>query len=66
MNYAQTEAANLTLTHLKKNLFCDSQMNYDATPAALLSIHNDSLRYTAQKESLVSCSTVTFSIHRGL
>lgn len=66
MNYAQTEAANLTMIHLRKNLFCDSQMNYDATPDTLLPIHNDSLRYTAQKESLVSCSTVTFSVHCGL
>jgi len=66
MNYAQTRAANLTLTHLTKNLFRASQMNYDTTPAALLPTHNDSLRYTAQKETLVSCSSVPFSIHHGL
>lgn len=58
MNQTQTEAANLT--HLQKNLFHDSQMNYDATLPALISIHNDSPRHTTQKESLVSYSLLLF------
>lgn len=66
MNYAQTEAAHPTLTHLQKNLFCDSQMNYDATSTALLPIDNGSVRYPTQKENLVSCSTVILLIHHGL
>lgn len=66
MSYARTETANLTQTHLTTNLFCDSQMNCDATPAALLPIHTDNLRYTAQNQSPVSCSTVTFQVRCGL
>lgn len=66
MNSAQTEAAHLTWTHLQKNLFCDSQMNYDATSTALLTIDNESPRYPTQKENLVSCSTVILLINHGL
>lgn len=66
MNYAQTEAAHPTLTHLQKNLFCDSQMNYDATSTALLPIDNGGVRYPTQKENLVCCSTVILLIHHGL